>query len=398
MKKILNIIMIFIFTIGIVIPTNVKAAGETLQDYINIMEEYERQYNEAQNKVNLTQEQINQINAEIVSINNQITQIKNEITKLHQEIVEANLEIKEKSLESEELFKYFQVANSEDVHVEYIFGADDINDMIYRMHIVEQLTEYNDSIVKELEALIEANNQREIELDAKSGELNDQNVALAAKRSELEGEKLSAAEGAVSSKKQLENQQGIVEAYETMGCKPSDVIGVDCATGSRAVGWYYPTTTGRLTSPLGYRWGTFHQGTDMGSNYGTAERIYPVANGIIASIYYDTYGALCVVIYHQDATGKWYSSLYAHLSSFAPGLYKGKEVTPNDFIGYMGNTGYSFGVHLHLEIIDCRIFDPTDQNCRSWDSYAYYIKSKYDNYGYDGVKDKLSLPSVWYSR
>ncbi len=398
MKKIFNITLILVFTIGIVIPTNVKAAGETLQDYINLMEQYEREYNEAQSQVNLTQEQINQINAEIVSINNQISQIQNEITKLHAEITEANLEIKEKSLESEELFKYFQVANSEDVHVEYIFGADDINDMIYRMHIVEQLTEYNDTIIKELESLIEANNQREIELDSKSGELNEQNIALASKRSELEGEKLLASEGAVSSKKQLENQQGIVDAYEAMGCKPADVIGVDCATGSRAVGWYYPTSTGRLTSALGYRWGTFHQGTDIGSNYGTGEKIYPVANGIISSIYYDNAGALCVIIYHQDAAGKWYSSLYAHLSSWSPHIYVGKEVTHLDYIGYMGNTGYSFGVHLHLEIIDCRIFDPTDKNCSKWNSYASYIKAKYDNYGYDGAKDKLSLPSVWYSR
>ena len=37
-----------------------------------------------------------------------------------------------------------------------------------------------------------------------------------------------------------------------------------------------------------------------------------------------------------------------HMSSFASGMYQGKTVTTDDVIGYVGNTGVSFGAHLHL--------------------------------------------------
>ncbi len=397
MKRIISTVLLLAFTATVFTPYEVKAAGETLQDYINLVEQYEREYNEAQSKVNLTQDEINQINAEINSINNQITLMKNEVLKMQQEILDANLEIKDKSLESKDLFQYLQLSSGDNIYMEYIFGATDITEMIYRMSIVEQLTEYNDEIIKELEALIEANNQREIELNEKSNELNQKNVELAEKKSELEGQKITASEGAVSAKQELANQQKLVQTFKDAGCGLNDVIYRDCLSSTTAVGWFYPTNTGRLTSYLGPRWGTFHQGTDLTSSYGSGEKIYPVANGTITSIYTDIYGALCVIIYHQDIYGKWYTSLYAHLSSYAPGIYVGKNVTHNDFIGYMGTTGYSTGIHLHLELIDCRLYDPTDRNCYNWSSYSNYIENRYYA-GYNAAKELLNLPSVWYSR
>ena len=51
-----------------------------------------------------------------------------------------------------------------------------------------------------------------------------------------------------------------------------------------------------------------------------------------------------VSIYH-DST---YSTLYAHMSSVA--VSAGQKVKKGDIIGYVGNTGYSFGNHLHFEV------------------------------------------------
>ena len=53
--------------------------------------------------------------------------------------------------------KYFQIVESDNAYLEYIFGAETITDMIYRMSVVEQLTEYNHKIMKELNQLIEEN-------------------------------------------------------------------------------------------------------------------------------------------------------------------------------------------------------------------------------------------------
>ena len=52
-----------------------------------------------------------------------------------------------------------------------------------------------------------------------------------------------------------------------------------------------------------------------------------------------------LMLYH----GFGLSSLYAHLSSFC--LKVGDEVKTDDVIGYTGSSGWSFGDHLHLEIL-----------------------------------------------
>ena len=45
-----------------------------------------------------------------------------------------------------------------------------------------------------------------------------------------------------------------------------------------------------------------------------------------------------------------YYTLYAHLKYGTVIVKKGDRVTKGQVLGYMGNTGYSFGAHLHLEV------------------------------------------------
>jgi murein DD-endopeptidase MepM/ murein hydrolase activator NlpD len=56
-----------------------------------------------------------------------------------------------------------------------------------------------------------------------------------------------------------------------------------------------------------------------------------------------SYG-LYVIVKHTDG----YTSLYAHLSSIS--VLEGQEVKQGQVLGKSGNTGFSTGVHLHLEI------------------------------------------------
>lgn len=44
-----------------------------------------------------------------------------------------------------------------------------------------------------------------------------------------------------------------------------------------------------------------------------------------------------------------YSTAYAHMSRFAPGIRRGSQVKQGDVIGYVGSTGWSTGAHLHYE-------------------------------------------------
>lgn len=66
---------------------------------------------------------------------------------------------------------------------------------------------------------------------------------------------------------------------------------------------------------------------------------------LIATDLQDNYGNK-VVIDH----GSNFSSVYAHLHYFAPGIQQGVYVSRGQIIGYANNTGYSFGDHLHFHM------------------------------------------------
>ncbi len=86
-----------------------------------------------------------------------------------------------------------------------------------------------------------------------------------------------------------------------------------------------------------------HKGVDYAAPTGTPVRA--TADGVVAEAgVMGGYGNT-VVLRHHGA----YSTLYAHLSRFAPQLRKGTRVRQGDTIGYVGATGWATGPHLHYE-------------------------------------------------
>ena len=100
-----------------------------------------------------------------------------------------------------------------------------------------------------------------------------------------------------------------------------------------------------LSSPFGPRWGRLHAGIDLSAAEGTPIRAADggkvvLMQGTGASGGYGNY--TCV---QHTAT---MSTCYAHQSRF--GTSQGARVSQGQVIGYVGNTGNSFGAHLHFEV------------------------------------------------
>ncbi len=86
-----------------------------------------------------------------------------------------------------------------------------------------------------------------------------------------------------------------------------------------------------------------HRGIDYAAPEGTPVRA--TADGVVASVgSQNGYGNVIELSHHAS-----YSTLYAHLSRFAPGLRPGARVRQGDTIGYVGATGWATGPHLHYE-------------------------------------------------
>jgi murein DD-endopeptidase MepM/ murein hydrolase activator NlpD len=113
----------------------------------------------------------------------------------------------------------------------------------------------------------------------------------------------------------------------------------DTVPSSQGLVW---PVSGPVTSPFGYRWGRLHAGIDIGVGYGTP--IHAAASGtVVLAGWTGGYGNYTCIDH-----GGGLATCYAHQSSYA--VSSGAQVSQGQVIGYVGNTGHSFGAHLHFEV------------------------------------------------
>ena len=111
-----------------------------------------------------------------------------------------------------------------------------------------------------------------------------------------------------------------------------------------------PINGARLSSSFGMRkhpilgFNKMHKGTDFAAKEGTP--IMASGTGEIIRAKWCGGGGNCIKIKHNST----YSTIYAHMKSFAKGMKVGKKVRQGEIIGYVGSTGMSTGPHLHYEV------------------------------------------------
>lgn len=113
-----------------------------------------------------------------------------------------------------------------------------------------------------------------------------------------------------------------------------------CLTGD-SLGFVMPVAN-IITSNYGPRHGRAHQGVDI--DLETGDTVVSAFDGVVRmSRYYYGYGNMVVVRHHNGL-----ETLYGHLSKVL--VEPGATVKAGQSIGLGGNTGHSFGSHLHFEI------------------------------------------------
>ena len=113
----------------------------------------------------------------------------------------------------------------------------------------------------------------------------------------------------------------------------------------RGSGNFIWPVNGPISSGFGMRWGRLHAGVDIVAGTGTPIRA--AAAGTVAFTQPEAssggYGNYTCIQH-----GGGISTCYAHQSQF--GTSAGAHVSQGQVIGYVGNTGHSFGSHLHFEV------------------------------------------------
>jgi murein DD-endopeptidase MepM/ murein hydrolase activator NlpD len=161
--------------------------------------------------------------------------------------------------------------------------------------------------------------------------------SLSSKRSEQKG-------ALASTRKQ---EKAFIAEANTLAAEDAGIRGrlaaaqgaTDTTPSSRGLIW---PVSGPVTSPFGYRWGRLHAGIDIGVPYGTP--IHAAASGtVVLAGWTGGYGNYTCIDH-----GGGMATCYGHQSSYA--VSGGAQVSQGQVIGYVGNTGHSFGAHLHFEV------------------------------------------------
>lgn len=111
--------------------------------------------------------------------------------------------------------------------------------------------------------------------------------------------------------------------------------------------YFHPPCFGYVTSSFGYRKmrrrrGRMHFGTDV--KLYTGDPVYSAFDGIVRIAQYSSSYGYVVVVRHYNGL----ETIYAHFSKLL--TKPGMTVRAGDPIGLGGNTGHSYGSHLHFEV------------------------------------------------
>ncbi|MFF2853126.1 murein hydrolase activator EnvC family protein [Peribacillus sp. NPDC058002] len=198
---------------------------------------------------------------------------------------------------------------------------------------------------KAIKSAISLEHQRLAELEA----ARKKAAAEAKKRAEQEAAQAAAQAASQASQASETKKQSTSSGYSAKSNSSSSSSSQSSSNVSQAPavssGTFTRPSAGYVSSTMGERWNKQHAGIDIAA--GGTVPVVAAADGVVSRSYFSsTYGN--VVFVTHSIGGQQWTTVYAHLSSRQVG--EGAVVAKGQQVGIMGNTGHSFGQHLHFEL------------------------------------------------
>ncbi|SDZ64602.1 N-terminal domain of peptidoglycan hydrolase CwlO-containing protein [Evansella caseinilytica] len=385
-------------------------SGQELEEKIN---EYKEKRSDIEQQTEQTEQQLEEVEKEIAGIDTEISELDEYMMRTKEDIGVKQDKITDTELSIEALKESIaeledRIAKREELlnerarsmyqngtvvnYLEVILGAQSFGDLIERVRALNTIAQQDRTILEQhiddkqtLEAKQQLLNDelqsledqvtelerlhQELELQRQEknslleslvelqGSLADQVMTLEEEKAVLAAQELAAQKELAATKKASETQETLSSrSNNSTGSGSSDSTDKNTsASGNQGNvstndtgGTLLRPATGRITTGFEMRWGQMHYGIDIGKN-GRTEDVPVVAAeaGTVVRSYYSTSYGNTVLIRH-NINGQTITTLYAHLENRA--VSTGETVSRGQFLGNMGNTGRSFGPHLHFEV------------------------------------------------
>lgn len=343
----------------------------SLQDKIAVLQDQINLYNQAiaviDGDIDKINTQIDGIETDIENLNNQIDELDKQIAKLEKDKEDTYVLLGERIRAS-----YMSGASTP---LEYLLSSDKFEFLEYleRVELLQRIAQHDDNIVKKLEKNIADIGVKVVEIEdaktrlkSKITELNDAKAEYETKKEEQvkarglvedsEAEIQADLDKVLAIVNGLDNEsaeyQAAIDAREEAILELENKLAQENVyTGSGATGdmvWPLPYDDVYVSSRFKFRWGKQHNGIDTCRWSGTeGANVVAVKGGTIETANWGWGGGYgnYVVVNHGDGV----LTYYAHLSNITVSV--GQTVQQGQVIGQAGNTGYSFGAHLHFGLM-----------------------------------------------
>ena len=371
-KRILSGGLIFVMSFGMVINVNATTIDEAQQK----ADALEQQKSTAEAEKNSLNTQLNAILGEMEDAQTKLADKQTEIEKAEEALVQAKVEENTQYQSMKKRIKYMYENGNSQV-IELLMESENIGEFLNKAEYISQISEYDRDMLDEFQAVVKEVEAEEAALQTEYEELEVLRDDLLVKQSNLES-LLSEKNLQISDlEKQIGDNaallQDLIAQAEAERLKQEQAAAAAAAaqqaaqqqaaqnSGNSGGGSSYvppvidnvvsgngqftnPCPAGYVSSTFGYRDfdSSFHKGLDLAAPEGTPT--YAAADGVVLIAGWSDSAGNWIVIDH----GNGFVGKYMHHSGLL--VSAGQTVTKGQPSGLVGNTGNSFGAHLHFQL------------------------------------------------
>ena len=404
--RLLSVVLCIVMTLasvsfGVYAERDFQAEIDALESKIDAnnakKEDKQKSADELNEEIDTLQEQIDVYNAQISELNSQIASYDAVINQHEAEIAKLDESINETGVQIDKLNA--QIANTQDVLAErmrasYMAGetsileilldSSDFESFLTRLELLSAVAKRDNELISAYNSQIDESNNLVEQLNTQKQEQVDKQAAVEAERAKIVDSRaqIQSARNSISSQQaklekkvdsynsilsnldqssaqyraqmeKIKKEQAEYDAIKQNGMS-SGSGSLDNGGGKSEIG-NYPVSSKGMIAPLQYsnvyisqHYGhNGHKGVDIctrGTGSTMGKEIRAAADGVVYSAEFHKSWGNNVYINH----GNGVYTRYAHCSKMI--VSAGDQVKQGQVIAYVGNTGNSFGPHLHFEV------------------------------------------------
>lgn len=366
-KKVMGVLLAVAMTFSLAIPVGAAEIDNAKKE----AEDLKNKKSSAESEKNSLAKELETKVKEMEDVEKKISAKETEISKKEDELVQAKVDENDQYTSMKKRIKYMY-ENGNTHFIEILCDSKSIGEFLNNAEYINTISTYDRNMLVEFQDVVKEVEKQEEALQAEYKELNTMQEDIIQKQESLTAliNEKSAEIASLDSEltktnskiKKLEEAAAAAQRkqQEAAAAAAAASSGSSSSSGSSGGGsTYIPSNSvvvsgsGQFTNPcpgatisstFGYRDfdGAFHKGLDLAAGEGTPT--YAAAAGTVIIAGWSSSAGNWVVIDH----GNGLVTKYMHHSALA--VSAGQTVAKGQQIGYVGNTGNSFGAHLHFQV------------------------------------------------